>query len=1255
MARCPAHTVYISTKEKLSLKQHRIIALIGNQRIEVTHRHQIAKLMEEHGWNGRCEITPRDGGSSKTVQLDERIVAGHLPKNAAWWRMSQVKDGASLAEVGGPRQLAEALFHRASRQLGKEAYAALAANRLHDVSVIAAASTSPSGEQLLTDEEIISLLHEIASRPGADLFVGDDPQEWHALSVLLEGVDQASRVKVLRDIITQLPAGITPELAARWAQDDSRALWLVGQADWDIVSAVLQARDGSPLPGFDPVKDLRSRDIVGACERGDSDALAVAAMYPELLERAASAFATHTLNAIDNNERPVYAMRPLFLHHPELASQFAAKGCSSDDQIIRSKWLETLGDLQKHDPTTAAALATAALERGDSKALVSYLYDTAKCSPEVALAAIQAELATGTPKQRQALIQLAISTARMLPPGASPYLTQAAIAEVPVMHSDDVADLIDLFASNTESLNPESLVLLVKAVSQREDARKAIDIGRLYRVSPEAASTAALASLVSSTPHERYRTLLALSQAPISGSLDPALVDSALNAASDVDSEVRIAAARLAGKLAKYDPRFVESIDALLQDPDERVRRGALNAVSELHDHNKEAAGRLLLSVVESGPQRDRNEVVSMVGMYARHDDEMVGSIYRAACASQDPETIAIALERFPGALKPDVALELVSMLATHPDNRVKALAVGSIPEDSSDPAARALVFDQLLADSDPKVRTAAIINLGITPVDPDVVKTVLLDALNGQVNGAVVLSPTAQLDLRTFALHRLDALAAADPVVALEEWSKALHDPALSQIAADATEVLFGVGSISPTTILERAREAGSDVTRKATPHLLNGLATTQPELAFELLEETVSRLGAQHAGIVVLPEAIVSLYALDQARTMAALAASDPSQDGTSLLARVLPVMVRENPELTATALEDCFAANPRAARTALDKASTLATTSPELATLAFDLALSSDDASIRSSIPDALERLVRDREHVAAGVLRSVISSAPELITDDVKEAVEYRVNGAFEHNLHGVERYQDLAEVGAGLGIRVSVDATRRLLDLVDEAPDQWIPTLQATLANRAGTTFRDDIIRKDPAVTQRLYSCITDAGLAVDPELSIRLAGEGCEVENPMIGELITALRAVQSGATARESLSKVSTGEELLGLASLFHYSPDLLSKLDDQPCDVLGKPLVTKVIASRAELKRNGREMGNCTNGYAPALQRGEVMLAFKDASGKPAFNAHLIPSESGWRVGEVNSVNNRGGAATDELRKWITAHIPELPLPTR
>lgn len=284
----------------MSLHHHRVQAVIDELRIPITHRSQVAELMRARQWNGAAEIVSGDG-TVETVMLDPRLVTGRLPSNVAWWRTRQLMDGASLDEVGGPKQLAEALFGVAHKRLGQAAYRAFSQGRGNQVGVLAAGHAQ-------VEPDVLARMLDTGTTPLATWWSACDPHtDAAALQFLLDGVDPSAHAVILGELLGALPAGVTPALAQQWADDDALAGVLVAQAPWDVIDALVTRRVELGLDCSQYAGTLRHRGAVGAAVIGELSVLHVARLVgdDELLARCVAGAGHALIRTVDEHRKAI--------------------------------------------------------------------------------------------------------------------------------------------------------------------------------------------------------------------------------------------------------------------------------------------------------------------------------------------------------------------------------------------------------------------------------------------------------------------------------------------------------------------------------------------------------------------------------------------------------------------------------------------------------------------------------------------------------------------------------------------------------------------------------------------------------------------------------------------------------------------------------------------------------------------------------------------------------------------------------------
>lgn len=260
--RCGSKTVYLAPGEKVSLATHQLVAVVDGERRRLWSRSAVkALLADPSGWDGSCEVVAADG-TTRRVRLDARIVDGHLPDNARWWRISQLdqarggggSSAALLEQVGGARQLAELLFAEPNRRAGRVAAEAVCAGRGGHVSAVACAAG------LISADDAANILEQCAEVPWAKWFTPFDPDgDGGVIAATLAMTAPEHRVRILTGWLTSLPAGLTPELVADLAGDDAFAEALCGQGSLSLVAALLSVRGELPKGA---ARALRGQDLV---------------------------------------------------------------------------------------------------------------------------------------------------------------------------------------------------------------------------------------------------------------------------------------------------------------------------------------------------------------------------------------------------------------------------------------------------------------------------------------------------------------------------------------------------------------------------------------------------------------------------------------------------------------------------------------------------------------------------------------------------------------------------------------------------------------------------------------------------------------------------------------------------------------------------------------------------------------------------------------------------------------------------------
>jgi hypothetical protein len=378
---CENTTVYLAPGVKASLRQLKITALLGDERIEITHRSQIRELEETRGWNGLCQVESRDSGESRVVRIDSRVAYGHLPENAAWWRLGEVAGGKSLDAVGGAKQFSEVLFGKSSKVLGRAAYEAVRSGHGYTVAVVAGMTGGRAG-CLVEPDVLARLLTTVASHPSQALYQTVDPEAYRAGYELLAMLPADRRGRVLLEMLTALPKGVTPDTAVKWAGDPDRRTWLVEQGSWPVIAAVLDAAgelDDETLARYE--KMLRSRGIIGAVAAGEITAAYAGAGIPALREEIEDvldkqARAHLELEGSSADERFVQDLDEIAgqLMSQALCRLSPEKAAKLYEEIIRSDYVETrtehlrsLHVLYETDPEAASRVVREAMTSLDGR------------------------------------------------------------------------------------------------------------------------------------------------------------------------------------------------------------------------------------------------------------------------------------------------------------------------------------------------------------------------------------------------------------------------------------------------------------------------------------------------------------------------------------------------------------------------------------------------------------------------------------------------------------------------------------------------------------------------------------------------------------------------------------------------------------------------------------------------------------------------------------------------------------------------
>lgn len=832
------------------------------------------------------------------VTVDPRIAYGHLPENAAWWRIRQVLSGADMGQVGGPRQLAEVLFGVSSKPLGAIAYEALRTGRARDVALLAGLVRHPD-EPLLEPDVAARVLSATANGPGAAFFEVTDPRDWSAGAELLAQIEPRHRERVLTDLLGMLPDGVTPELARVWATDPGMLTWLAEQGSWTVVDAAFDTAfaTGQDLTGF--AKTLRGRDIIAACRAGDHDALAVAARIPELREGALDGYAHALWQACSE----LVEQDPGGSH--SLAREFAA--------------------LQQHDPSRAAEIVSAMIADTSSRirrvALdgdFDYARQSAIDAPLIAMAkrdpARAADLFAVALTDPAAAVHLcAAETLHVLAsliPGRAVDLFAIALAHPdPTVrlgsirpHGDFYSDTPRPLATLIETV-PDRVVELVAAVLTDPDSqvrRSAFAVlGDLAVVVPDATVELVSAALaVPGNPAVDYdaaeaRCVAARCLPTLARSAPGAARELVLRTLVDADDAVRGPAASALGALAgEESDRIVGLIAAALTDSSSIVRGNAAIGLADLAVHDPARAAELVADVL-SDPEVE----VRKAFVWSSGEDYDVGDDQRPMSALG---AIASAV--------PERAVELFVAALTDEDYDVGETAVSGLQE---------------LCERDPRRGGDLLAGLLARPED-----LVRLDA-------ATVLSD----------------LAEADPDRAADLLADAFADPSTT-VRMAAARALYALSGRMPARAIELLAAALSDVSddvRHSALGELGPLVGRAPQLASDLLG---SLLEHPERGLrVAAAHALGNIAAHERAADLFAVALSDSGADVRRVAATRLRLMASHAPErsvdLVGVALSDTEVDVRRAASSTLGA---LVRSAPERAVDPVAAALASDDNDLR-----------------------------------------------------------------------------------------------------------------------------------------------------------------------------------------------------------------------------------------------------------------------------------------------------------------
>jgi hypothetical protein len=1281
MPRCPAHTVYVSTKEKLSLKQSRVTALLGDREIEITHRHQIGELMAEFGWNGTCRVESRLGESSpRVLQLDDRIVAGHLPENAAMWRMRQVQEGAALTDVGGPKQLAETLFGVSSKQLGKVSYASIAAGRGHSVAMLSAACRSRAGEPLLSVDALVSILDATQNQPASGLFIAQDPKEWKTLGLLLEGLDESVREQVLQGLLTRLPDGVTPALATKWAADDERARWLLEQGDWGIVHAVLKERNGSDPEGWKGARALRSRDIIGACERRDRAALRVALQHDELRELALKAYVSSTHTMLSNNGAGDIMWDQLFEHAPAAAMSLVSQARQTGSWPIVESLVDHLDAVCEQDPLAAVALANRALdlliadqENGEDREIATF-------SVFGAVIDVATRLPTSTPALVDRLLGVQTVDAdlgwRLRSSLASSMAGLSAFSDIeaeslyreivdnwsgPTLENPAASALSGIIASR-EDLGVRLLVeATAKGVLSDRDLSELLS--RLGDEAPSALATAGSTLVLSSDPAVQQAAVLALRDVH---RVTPELTEALAHAILSPSEQVRAATIQQAAAWLGQDSSMLALVQAGMNDSSPQVQKAALNQAGRIFAVDQSAAASMFEQALSSNSNLalEAAQTLPVFLPFSSALQEKHTALLQIALEHPSPEVRSAGFDTVASLLRDTLSSEgghgatakLVATAARDEASHVRAKAVLMLPTlRQHDPDLAEALYAEALSDSDAQVAAAVFRTLGkVSRVDVSDVRAKFTAALApalGTEEQERVDDLAARMPVFETALDELGLFAAVAPSEAFATWKNLLDDVTLYQDISfhtaerlvKRTEVLLNSDALNPRDVVSALVQSDSWHSREAAAKQFSVIAGAPADVAFEALATLLGDDSIAVAHPAAISQA-APLFRQDPQRALSVLGDRALEPEIASALIRVLPDLGNSNEAVVKALIKNADAVEvARAIPTLIERA-------PDVAVQALSRLI--EEPRQLFGLEDAVARVAYAHPSEVSAMITKVSTS--RYYNEALCEAVDTAIMDLISDG-----KGESAVELVQAAALTLHADdpsffVASHAVALLNTHPAQAKEMLVQAAASAPGANtvvrFLPRLAERHPDVVADALAAATTSGAMLDPEHTLDLAANGFAITDPTLTDVINAWRAVRSDVDAAQEWPKVRNHVELLGLAARFSYEPEVLEVLDAQPCSALARPLTTRVIKSRTELERNAADMGNCTRGYAQALQNGDVMMAFRDANGRPVINAHLTPGPSGWVVSQVNSQDNSGGDDCAAVEDWLKNHLEAL-----
>ena len=155
MSSCRATSFYLSPGVLLYFKDHTVAAVLPDGSwLEIKHRGDIARFKQEHAlWDGTILCGPRqqgglgelrshiaaDGSTVEVWNIDDRVIEGRRPENAAAYALHRWAVTGDTQAVGGVRQLIEVVAPGAPRSVRNALQEAALRGEHHAVDVVAAA------------------------------------------------------------------------------------------------------------------------------------------------------------------------------------------------------------------------------------------------------------------------------------------------------------------------------------------------------------------------------------------------------------------------------------------------------------------------------------------------------------------------------------------------------------------------------------------------------------------------------------------------------------------------------------------------------------------------------------------------------------------------------------------------------------------------------------------------------------------------------------------------------------------------------------------------------------------------------------------------------------------------------------------------------------------------------------------------------------------------------------------------------------